>query len=161
PVGTVQLVEGGVKGGGLARARGPGYQEDAVGALDDILEALVVVLAEAQVLDGYLDIGPIQDTHDHRLAVAGRQDAHAHVVVLVVEAELDAAVLGAALLGDVDAPHDLDTRDHRGQEAARRTVALDQHAVDPVAHADPVGEGLDVDVTGPQADRFLNDEVDQ
>ena len=80
---------------------------------------------------------------------------------LPCDGHLDAAVLRPALLGDVDAAHDLDTREHRGQQPARRTVALDQHAVDPVADADAVGERLDVDVAGPQADRFLDDQVDQ
>ena len=57
--------------------------------------------------------------------------------------------------------HDLDAGQQRGQQAARRAVALDQHAVDAVADADAVGERLDVDVAGPQADRFLDDQVDQ
>ena len=57
--------------------------------------------------------------------------------------------------------HDLDTGEQGGQQPARRAVALDQHAVDAVADADAVGERLDVDVAGPQADRFLNDQVDQ
>ena len=52
-------------------------------------------------------------------------------------------------------------REHRGQQPARRAVALDQHAVDAVADADAVGERLDVDVAGPEADRFLNDQVDE
>ena len=39
----------------------------------------------------------------HRLAVVGRQDADAQVEVLAVDGHLDAAVLGPALLGDVDA----------------------------------------------------------
>ena len=80
---------------------------------------------------------------------------------LPLDGHLDTAVLGPALLGDVDAPHDLDAGDHRGQQAARRAVALDQDAVDAVADADAVGERLDVDVAGPQADRFLDDQVDQ
>ena len=50
---------------------------------------------------------------------------------------------------------------HRGQQPARRAVALDQHAVDAVADADAVGERLDVDVAGAQADRFLDDQVDE
>ena len=41
--------------------------------------------------------------------------------------------------------------EQRGQQPARRAVALDQHAVDPVADPDAVGERLDVDVAGPQA----------
>ena len=56
-------------------------------------------------------------------------------------------------------PMILRRRDDRGQQAARRAVALDQHAVDPVADPDAVGERLDVDVAGPQADGFLDDQV--
>ena len=72
-VGPVQLVEGGVEGGGLARAGRAGHQEDAVGPLDDLLEAGVVVLGEAEVLDGDLDVAAVEDAHDARLAVGGRQ----------------------------------------------------------------------------------------
>src|SRR5262249_39590743 len=74
---------------------------------------------------------------------------------------LDTAVLGPAALRYVDLRHDFDTREERGQEAAGRAVAFDQHAVDPVADADAVAERLDVDIAGPEADRLGNDEVDQ
>src|SRR4051812_15559798 len=47
-VGAVELVEGAVERRGLARAGRAGDQEDAVGALDDLLERLVVILLKAQ-----------------------------------------------------------------------------------------------------------------
>src|SRR5439155_12590073 len=109
----------------------------------------------------HLNTGAVQDTHDYRLSVVGRQDADAQIEVLARDGHLDTAVLGASLFRDVDRPHDLDTRHHRGQEAPRRRVALDQDTVDAVAHPDAVGERLDVDVAGPQADGLGDDQVDQ
>ena len=91
----------------------------------------------------------------HRLAVVGREHADAQVEFLAADGDLDPAVLGAALLGDVDLRHDLDAGEHGAQQPAGRAVALDQHAVDPVADADPVLERLDVDVGGPQLHRLL------
>ena len=82
---SVQLVQGGVQRGRLARAGRPGHQEDAVGPFDDLLEAAVVLLGEAQVLDAHLDVAAVEDTHDDRLAVVGRQDADAQVEVLALD----------------------------------------------------------------------------
>ena len=53
----------------------------------------------------------------HRLAVARRQDADAQVEVLAADGDLDPAVLGPALLGDVDRAHDLDAATHRAPAA--------------------------------------------
>ena len=58
----------------------------------------------------------------------------------------------AALLGDVDRAHDLEAAEDRGEQPARRAVAFDEVAVDAVADADAVGERLDVDVAGAEAD---------
>ena len=68
---------------------------------------------------------------------------------LPCDGHLDAAVLRAALLGDVDLTHDLEAGEQRREQPARGGVALDQHAVDPVADPDAVGERLDVDVRRP------------
>ena len=66
-------------------------------------------------------------THDWPLV--GRQDADAQVVVLAVEVHLDAPVLRPALLGDVDATHDLDTR--RACGASRRRGGLSRSTSTP------------------------------
>ena len=153
-VGPVQLVQGGVQGGRLARAGRSGHQEDAVRPFDDRLESLIVLVREAELLDGHLNTVSVQDPHDDRLAVDRRQDADAQVEVLAVDRHLDPAVLGPALFGDVDLAHDLDAGGQRRQQPARRAVALDQHAVDPIADPDAVGERLDVDIAGPQVDRL-------
>src|SRR5262249_22490710 len=116
---------------------------------------------KAKVLDANLYTAPVEDTHDRGLAVHRRQDADTQVEMLALDGHLDAAVLGPAFLGNVDRAHDFNTRKHRGQQTTRRTVAVDEHTVDPVADAHTVPERLDVDVAGTQADRFGNDEVDE
>src|SRR5262249_16794264 len=142
-------------------AGGTRHQEDAVRPFDDLLEALVVGVPETQVTNVQLNVAAVKNAHHDRLAVVGRQDADAQVEVFAADGHLDTAVLRAALLRNVDRGHDLDARQDRRQQTARRTVAFHQDAVDPVTHPDAIGERLDVDVAGPEADRFLNDEVDQ
>jgi hypothetical protein len=148
---AVQLVQRAVQRRRLARAGRAGHEEDAVGPLDDLLELLVVVLLEAEVLDADADAVRPQDTQHARLAVVRGQRADAEVDVVLVDAELDAAVLREALLGDVDAGHDLDAADQRGLHLDRDAVALDALAVDAVADADAVLHRLDVDVARPVA----------
>jgi len=160
-VGLVHLVHRGIKRCGLARAGGAGHQEDAVGALDDAGEPGVVGLAKAEVLDADHDVAAVEDAHDARLAVAGGQHAHPEVVMFFAETDLDAAVLAAALFGDVHVGHDLDAGKKRHEQLAGRVFALGEHAIDAVADPDALGERLDVDVAGPVVDAFLDDEVHQ
>ena len=106
-------------------------------------------------------VGPQNTQHD-ALAVVGRQRADAEVDLLLADLHLDAAVLGQALLGDVDAGHDLEAGDDRGPACVLGMLSrLDADAVDAVAHADAVGHRLDVNVGGPHADGLGDDQVDQ
>src|SRR5205823_7522731 len=91
----------------------------------------------------------------------GRQAADAEVEMLALHGHLDSAVLGSPFLGDVDLTHDLDTRDHRRQQPARRAVTLHQHAVDAVADPDTIGERLNVNIAGAKVDGFLDDQIDE
>ena len=75
--------------------------------------------------------------------------------------QLDAAVLRQPPLGDVEPGHDLDARDHGGLQARRRRLDLVQHAVVPVAHPQPIGEGLEMDIRGVGLDRPRDQLVDE
>ena len=160
-VGAVELVERGVERRRLAGARRAGDEDDAVGAADECLEIAEVVLGEAELADADADVVLVENPHDDRLAVIRGQNADAEIVVFAVGRELDAAVLRAAALGDVEPRKDLDAREDRAEEAAGRIVALDEPAVDPVADADAILERLDVDVAGPQLHRFGDDQIDE
>ena len=75
-------------------------------------------------------------------------------IVLPRHAQLEAAVLRHALLGDVELRHDLDARDDRAVEAlVDRPHRRLQHAVDAVLHVHRVVLRLDVDVARAPLDR--------
>ena len=78
-----------------------------------------------------------------------------------ISAELDAAVLRQAALGDVELRHDLDARDDRGLQPARRRLDVVQHAVDAVADLELVLERLDVDVGRALLDGAVDEHVHQ
>ena len=83
-------------------------------------------------------------------------------MVFARQAELEAAVLRHALLGDVELRHDLDARDDRAVVPLvdRRHRRL-QHAVDPVLDVDRVVLRLDVDVARAALDGGVDRRVDE
>src|SRR5437899_1534385 len=87
---------------------------------------------DAWIAVSALVVVAVEDSHHDRLAVRRREDADTQVDVLTGHEDLDAAVLGPPLLGDVDESHDLDPADDRAEEPSRGAVAFHQHAVDPV-----------------------------
>ena len=100
-----------------------------------------------------------QAQHD-ALAGPGRQRRDAHVDLLVAELQRDAAVLRQPLLGDVEARHDLDARDQRRVQRARRLDHVAQHAVDAEAHDRARLVRLEVHVGGALAQRLQQQRVD-
>src|SRR5207244_3579524 len=115
-------IQSSIEGSCLSGAGRSCYQENAIRTLNDRLEARVILLAETKVTDVHGDGATVQNTHDRGLAVYSRQAADAEVEMLALDGHLDSAVLGSPFLGDVDLTHDLDTRDHRRQQTARRAV---------------------------------------
>ena len=65
---------------------------------------------EADLLEIEQLLGVGQQTHHEAFAVGHGHGREAHVVVASGDLEPDAAVLGQALLGDVEVAHDLDAR---------------------------------------------------
>ena len=79
-----------------------------------------------------------------------------------VDGDLEAPVLGHAPLGDVELRHDLDARDHLlGYFIAGDRGHLHQHAVDAVAHHQPIGQGFEVHVAGARAQGVVERRVHQ
>ena len=103
----------------------------------------------------------VEDAHHDALAVDARQRHDTQVDVAAVDDQTDAAVLGQALLGDVQLGHDLHARDDAGGHLARHGRDVLQHAVD--AEADPhfLAVGREVDVGGAALDRLADDLVDE
>ena len=160
-VGTVQRVQCRVQRGGLSRPGRAGHQNDSVGAADQRVEVAEVPLGEPQLADADLDVVFVQQPHDAGLAVVGRDDADPQVELLVAHGDLDPPVGRSPLFGDVDLGQDLDAGDDRREHPAGGAFAFDADAVDPIADPDPILKRLDMDVAGPQLDRFLDHQVDQ
>ena len=96
------------------------------------------------------------------LAVRGGHDGDAEVDGAAGDAQLEAAVLRHALLGDVELRHDLDAADDRGVMAlVDRLERFVEHAVDAVLDDHLVVARLDVDVRGAALDGVEDDGVDQ
>ena len=103
----------------------------------------------------------VEDAHDDSLAVDQREGDDADVDAPAFDGQREAAVLGHALLGDVQVGHDLDARDH-----AHRHLALDrrgrmEHAVDAKLHARVSLLGVQVDVRGALLDGLGDERVDE
>ena len=116
---------------------------------------LLVVAEETEFRQAEQQRGLVQNTHDDAFPVIGGHGGNPEVQLLVAHLELDAAILRQALFRDGHrAGHDLETRDHGGQEFLRMGVHLVQLAVDAVA--DPHGrlQRFDVNVRGADADGF-------
>ena len=146
---------------------GPGHQHHAVGLVDELAQLALGVVLEAEHIEVEgLELGVgrllVEDT-DHRvLAVHGRHDGDAEVDGAAREPDLEAAVLGDPLLGDVELRHDLDPADDgRVVALVDRLHRLVEHAVDAVLDHDLAVLGLDVDVRRPALDGVEEDRVDQ
>ena len=92
----------------------------------------------------------------------GRHDGYAEVDRAAVDPDLEAAVLGNPLLGDVEFGHDLDPADDGLVVAlVDRLHRLVQHAVDPVLDDDFLLARLDVDIRSAALDRIEQRRVDE
>ena len=91
----------------------------------------------------------------------GGQHADAKIDRLVVDVQLDAAVLRHAALGDVEVGHDLDAAADGRRDVRGRRHHFVEHAVDAVAHLEFIFERLEVNVGGLVLDGLQQHEVDQ
>ena len=104
----------------------------------------------------------VEDADHGVLAVDGGHDAHAEVDGPAPHLELEATVLGLALLGDVQLGHDLDAADDGGGEAPVDGLGGGiQAAVDAVLDLETGGHGLQVDVGGAPLERVEDGGVHQ
>ena len=103
----------------------------------------------------------VQQAQHHPFAVARRQGRYPHVHFPTADAQPDPAVLGHALLGDVEPRHDLDPGDQQRRDFALGPHDLAHHAVDPKAHSQTPLERFDVDVGGVLSDGFGQQRIDE
>ena len=158
---TIQVVHRGVQRGGFAAAGRARHEKNPVRTPYDRLKTLIIVVAETELPNAYLDIFFVQNPHHDGLAVRRRQDAYPHIDLFATDDHLNPTVLRSAFFGNIHPGHDLDARNHRPVQPPSRILALDTYSVDSVPHPNPVLKGLDVNIAGPHVHRFLDDQLHQ
>jgi hypothetical protein len=130
---------------------------------DQLAELGVDVFVHADPAKGEIHAVLVENTHDHAFAVEHGDDRETNIDLAPLHLELDAAVLGNALLGNIQPGHDLQAADDRRLEAIdlRGHGLFLQYTVDPVADLHALFLGLDVNVARPGLNRFAQDLVHQ
>ena len=150
-----------IQRGGFARPGGAGDQHDAVGSGDQRIHLRQGCRrhAEARQIEpaGLL----VEQAQYNAFAVPGRDRRHPDVDRFARHAQRNAAILRQAFFGDVELRHDLDARDDRRMQGARRLDQVAQRAVDAQAHHRAGFEWLDMDVGGAVAQRLGEQCIDQ
>src|SRR3989440_6903059 len=146
----------------LAAARRTGDQDHALG-LRQVLEVqLLLEGLVAERIDPERGLGGIENTQHDLLAEQGRAGAHAKVDGAILrQLHLDAAVLGDAPLGDVEARHDLQTGRKLLRQLNRRLCDLLEYSVHAQAYPVELLERLEVNIRSAAADGIEHDLVDE
>ena len=141
--------QGGVQRRRLARARGPGDQNNAVRTLDQLFPTLRIMGAEAQRIQIFDRVLRVKDTHHHLLAKRGGQGGQTHFHFFTTRvAGLDTTIERAALFHHIHAPQQLDARHHGVQHAHGHLIDRVQHTVDTKADHALLAAWLQVNITG-------------
>ena len=161
PLHGVEHGKKGVKRRAFAAAGRAGEQDDAVGLRDELADLALGGGREAKQREIEFIAG--EKTEADAFAGDGGNRRDADVDGLVIQLEVDAAILRHAALGDVEIGHDLDARNHAGLQHLdlSRHGHLVEHAVDAVADAQIVFQRLDVDVSRALLERRAHDLVDE
>ena len=149
-----------VEGRGLAAAGGTGDQKQPFPAAQHLAEPPFLVVGQPELFERR-DQGRRIEHPQHRLfAEDGREGRNPQLDLLLRFDAFDAAVLGTALLGDVEPAEHLEAADDGLVHDAGKGVHGPQDAVDPKTHDGVVALGLEVDVRGAVLERLVEDAVE-
>jgi hypothetical protein len=160
-LGAVQFDQTRREGGGLSTAGGPGDEDDPILSKNELFDELSAAFGEPELLE--FEDGPclFQDTHDEALAVDRRDRRETDVDVLPGDLDLDPAILGEALFGDIEGAHDLDPGGDRGVCFFGLANDVVQHSVDPIADDQVLFKRFDVNIRSLLLDCSKQEGVDE
>src|SRR6266851_396299 len=155
----LDLVNGGVESGGLARTRRAGNQDHSVGFADIATETAGLFRGETDNVQGqageFFRKGfLVEDAENGIFAVTSGHDGDAQIDVAPLVFHAEAAVLGHAPFGNVQIAKHFDAREHRGMPFLGDGLhGMLQNAIDAVFDGDFRVPCFDVDVTGAALER--------
>ena len=137
------------------------HQNDPIRATNQPVEVSEVTFGEPELADTDFDVVFVQQSHHTGLAMVGGDNANSQIELFVANGDLDSPIGGASFLGYVDLGEDLDACDDGREHSAWGVFSLHTNAINPVADSNTVLERFDMDVAGPELDRFLDHQIDQ
>jgi hypothetical protein len=140
-------------------ACGPGYQEQPVRLVQDLLQGIQVGLAEPQTLQFQLEGFPVQQPQHQFFAEQSRQGGHPHIHRTSLPAALEAAILGQPFFSDIHTGQDLEPGQHRFLEILRDRRQGLQDPIYPATHPQLLFGRFQVNVTGSLIQGRLQDLV--
>ena len=152
---TIEIIQRAIERRRLTAAGGSRDQHHPVRLLDESSDPNHVPLLESAALEVQGDeftVGRflVEDTDNRVLAVNAGHDRNAEIDRPLLDAKLETAVLGNALLRDVELGHDLESRDDRRVEfLIDRLHRLVQRAVDAVLDQNVLLTRFDVNIGRP------------
>ena len=157
----VQLIERGVKRGGLARTGRAGDQNQAVGGINGRLEILKRFGVQPQLVDAGRQIGLVQHAKHDFLPVNRGQNRNPKIIILAADLDAQASVLRQAALGDVQVAHDLEARRQCELHLLGRGGGVQQNPVHAIAQAHCFFKRLQMDIAGAVFDGLHDHQVGQ
>ena len=116
---------------------------------------------EPECLEGRHPLAVVKDAEDDFLSQDRAQRGHPEIeAVPAIGAGANTTVLRQALLGDVEASHDLDASHEPLVNPFRQVHDLFQQSIQPMAYRDAGLGRLEVNVARPASQRTLDDQVD-
>ena len=128
--------------------------------VDGELHRLVGVFVEAERREAGREVRLVENTHDDLLAVDGRENRNTHVDFLLERLDLEAAILRAPALGNVEVGENLDSRHDGVVQGLWRRWPVDELAVDAVPEARSLFHRLEVDIGRLCLESLDHDRVD-
>ena len=151
----------GVECRGLAAARRPGHENDAVRQVEQARQLVAQTAGEPEPLEIEIDRRTIQDAEHDALAVQRGDRRNAQIDLVAADDQLDPPVLGQSPFGDVELRHDLDARHDGRLKPARWSVDLVQHAIIAIADAQAILERIEMNVGGARLHATRDQLIDQ
>ena len=146
--GTGDLGQSAIERRRFSATRGAGDQNDSVRQFDQFVEGVVNIVGHADALKVEDHPLLVEQTQHDPFTVEHRDDRHTHIDLAPLDTDVDSSVLRESFFGNVQAGHDLQSRDDRVRKLMdlRREWLDAEHAVDAKADREPFLLRLDMDI---------------
>ena len=144
--GGVQPIEDGVQRGCLARAGGPGQQQQTGRAIQHALQQLQLCGGKSQLRQRHDAALVVEYAQYQFFAVNGGLHGTAKVQCSARNAQIDAAILGCTVFGDVHAGQNFQPDQHGRPICLRQHAYLTQDAINAIAQTQEMGFRLEMNI---------------